>query len=162
MEKAKILDALGRKEEATTARKQALGIANAQQLYGYGRQLQREKRADEAFALYLSTAKKYPDYWLSHAGLARVYSSKGDFDNATKQMEMALAAAPDGAKYRRAGLNQTSAGEARHQSVSLDCRFAATVRGVVVVVATSRMTAVGLDLGLAHCLFASRFLGSYS
>ncbi len=104
MEKAKILDALGRKDEATTARNQALGIANAQQLYGYGRQLQREKRADEAFALYLSTAKKYPDFWLSHAGLARVYSSKGDFDNATKQMEMALTGAPDAAKTGVQGL----------------------------------------------------------
>jgi hypothetical protein len=98
MTKAKILDALGRKDEATVARNKALGMANAQQLYGYGRQLQREKRPDEAFALYLSTAKKYPDFWLSHAGLARVYSSKGDFDNATRQMEMALAGAPDPAK----------------------------------------------------------------
>jgi tetratricopeptide (TPR) repeat protein len=104
MTKAKILDALGRKDEATTARNKALGIANAQQLYGYGRQLQREKRQDEAFALYLSTAKKYPDFWLSHAGLARVYSSKGDFENATKQMEMALAGAPDQAKTGVQGL----------------------------------------------------------
>jgi tetratricopeptide (TPR) repeat protein len=104
MTKAQILDALGRKDEATSARNKALGIANAQQLYGYGRQLQREKRADEAFALFLSTAKKYPDFWLSHAGLARVYSSKGDFDNATKQMEMALAGAPDAAKTGVRGL----------------------------------------------------------
>ena len=104
MTKAKILDALGRKDEATTARNKALGIANAQQLYGYGRQLQREKRQDEAFALYLSTAKKYPDFWLSHAGLARVYSGKGDFENATKQMEMALAGAPDQAKTGVQGL----------------------------------------------------------
>jgi tetratricopeptide (TPR) repeat protein len=104
MTKAKILDALGRKDEATTARNKALGIANAQQLYGYGRQLQREKRQDEAFALYLSTAKKYPDFWLSHAGLARVYSGKGDFENATKQMEMALAGAPDQAKAGVQGL----------------------------------------------------------
>ena len=104
MEKAKILDDLNRKDEATSARNKALGIANAQQLYGYGRQLQREKHATEAFALYLSTAKKYPDYWLSHAGLARVYSSKGDFDSATKQMEMALTGAPDGAKSGVQGL----------------------------------------------------------
>jgi len=73
-------------------------------LYGYGRQLQREKRQDKAFALFLSTAKKYPDFWLSHAGLARVYSGKGDFDNATKQMELALAGAPDQAKTGVQGL----------------------------------------------------------
>jgi hypothetical protein len=36
--------------------------------------------------------------------LARVYSSKGDFDNATKQMEMALAGAPDAAKTGVRGL----------------------------------------------------------
>jgi hypothetical protein len=36
--------------------------------------------------------------------LARVYSSKGDFENATKQMEMALAGAPDQAKTGVQGL----------------------------------------------------------
>src|SRR5664279_2415340 len=53
---------------------------------------------------FISRLRRSPDYWLSHAGLARVYSSKGDFENATKQMEMALAGAPDQAKTGVQGL----------------------------------------------------------
>lgn len=104
MTKSKILDGLGEKTEATAAKEKALTLANAQQLYGYGRQLQREKRQDEAFAIYTSTAKKYPDNWLSHAGEARVYCSQGNFDAATKQMQLALAGAPDQAKPGIEGL----------------------------------------------------------
>ena len=52
----------------------------------------------EAFAIYKSMAKKYPDNWLSHAGLARVACGAGNYTEATKQMEMALAGAPDPAK----------------------------------------------------------------
>jgi tetratricopeptide (TPR) repeat protein len=98
MTKAKILDAMGQPAEAKAAKDKALAMATAPQLYGYGRQLQREKKPDEAFALYKTTAQKYPDNWLSHAGLARVYCSEGKYPDATKQMEMALAAAPDPAK----------------------------------------------------------------
>ena len=46
MNKAKILDALGRKEDATLYRSKALDKASALQLYFYGRQLQNEKKAD--------------------------------------------------------------------------------------------------------------------
>jgi tetratricopeptide (TPR) repeat protein len=71
--------------------------ASAQQLYFYGRQLQNEKKLDEAFALYRSNAKKYPDFWTSHVGLARVYSSQGNFDQAVKEMQAALTGVPDDA-----------------------------------------------------------------
>jgi hypothetical protein len=35
---------------------------------------------------------------LSHAGLARIACGEGNYDEATKQMQLALAGAPDGAK----------------------------------------------------------------
>ena len=38
------------------------------QLYFYGRQLQGEKKQEEALAVYRSNAKKFPDYWTSHLG----------------------------------------------------------------------------------------------
>src|SRR5213595_1581394 len=38
--KSQVLDALGRKNEAAATRNQAIGMANALQLHGYGRQLQ--------------------------------------------------------------------------------------------------------------------------
>jgi hypothetical protein len=98
MSKSRILDALDRKADATAFRGKALARANALQLYVYGRQLQGEKKADEAFALYRSNAKKFPDDWTSHLGMARVYSGQGDFDNAVKEMKVALGGAPDANK----------------------------------------------------------------
>ena len=103
MNKSKILDAMNRKDDATVARNQALDKASPLQLYFYGRQLQTEKKPDEAFALYRSNAKKFPDYWTSHMGLARVYSSQGDFDNAVKEVKLSLAGAPDSNKANLEG-----------------------------------------------------------
>jgi tetratricopeptide (TPR) repeat protein len=98
LNKSKILEAMGRTQEANAAREQALDKASALQLYFYARQLQAGKKLDEAFALYRSNAKKFPDYWTSHVGLARVYSGQGDFDNAVKEMQLALTTAPDSNK----------------------------------------------------------------
>jgi hypothetical protein len=97
MNKSRILEAMGRKDDATVALNKALEKASAQQLYFYGRQLQGEKKQEEAFALYRSNAKKFPDYWTSHVGLARVYSGQGDFDKAVKEMQAALTGVPDNA-----------------------------------------------------------------
>jgi Protein of unknown function (DUF2911) len=97
MNKSKILEAMGRRDDATTARSKALEMASAQQLYFYGRQLQSEKKQEEAFAIFRSNAKKFPDYWTSHVGLARVYSGQGDFDKAVKEMQSALTGVPDDA-----------------------------------------------------------------
>ena len=58
--KSHILEAMGRKDAATEFRNKALEKASPQQLYFYGRQLQGEKKQEEAFAVYRSTAKKYP------------------------------------------------------------------------------------------------------
>jgi tetratricopeptide (TPR) repeat protein len=98
MNKSKVLEAMGRKPDADSFRAKALDKANALQLYIYGRQLQGEKKQDEALAIYQSTAKKFPDYWTTHLGLARVYSAKGDFDNAAKELKLSLKDAPDANK----------------------------------------------------------------
>lgn len=104
MSKSKILEAMGRKQDADTFRAQALDKANALQLYVYGRQLQGDKKQDEAMAIYRSNAKKFPDYWTSHLGLARVYSAQGDFDNAVKEVKSSLVGAPDANKSALEGL----------------------------------------------------------
>jgi len=98
MDKSKILEAMGRKQDAGAFRTKALDMANALQLYVYARQLQGEKKQDEAIAVYRSTAKKFPDYWTTHLGLARVYSAQGDFDNAVKEVKLSLSGAPDANK----------------------------------------------------------------
>jgi tetratricopeptide (TPR) repeat protein len=97
LNKSRILETLGRKDAATEFRNKALEKGSALQLYFYGRQLQRDKKQDEAFAVYRSNAKRFPDYWTTHVGLARVYSGQGDFDNAVKEIQSALAGVPDDA-----------------------------------------------------------------
>ena len=54
MTKAQVLDALNRKDEATTSRNKALAMANAVQLHSYARQLQIGGKQAEAFAMKLS------------------------------------------------------------------------------------------------------------
>jgi tetratricopeptide (TPR) repeat protein len=98
MSKSHILEALGRPQDAAVFRTKALDVANALQLYVYARQLQAEKKQDEALAIYRSTAKKFPDYWTTHMGMARVYSAQGDFDNAVKEVKLSLVSAPDSNK----------------------------------------------------------------
>lgn len=96
--KSQILDAMGRKDDAETAKKQALARATAAQLYGYGRQLQAQGKQDQAFDLFRQAAKKDPNDWLVHDGNARLYSAQGDFPNALKEAKLSLAGAPDNQK----------------------------------------------------------------
>jgi tetratricopeptide (TPR) repeat protein len=98
MSKSRVLDAMGRKGDAMVLRNEALERANALQLYFYARQLQGDKKQDEAFALYRSNAKKFPTDWTSHLGLARVYSGQGDFDSAVREIKTSLGGAPDANK----------------------------------------------------------------
>ncbi|HEV3208051.1 MAG TPA: DUF2911 domain-containing protein [Terriglobales bacterium] len=98
MTKSKVLDALGRKEEASTARNKALAMANAVQMHTYARQLQNDGKQAEAFAIFKDNAKKNPDQWVVHVGLSRMYSAQGDFASAAKEMTTAIAGAPDGQK----------------------------------------------------------------
>jgi hypothetical protein len=104
MNKSRILDELGRKEDATQFRGKALDMGNSLQLYVYGRQLQGEKKQDEAWKIYQSNAKKFPDYWTSHLGMARVYSAKGDFEGAVKEVKLSLNGAPEANKSALEGL----------------------------------------------------------
>jgi hypothetical protein len=102
--KSKALTALNRKDDAAMAQKRALELATPLQVHLYGRQLQGEKRSDEAFAIFRDNAQKHPDQWFVHSGLARIYCSQGKFDDAAKEMKLALASAPDNQKTYVDGL----------------------------------------------------------
>ena len=104
MTKANVLKALNRSDESETAKKKALELANPLQTHLYARQLQAEKHQDEAFAIFRDNAKKHPDQWFVHTGLARIYSSQGKWDDAAKEMKLAVAAAPDSQKVYLGGL----------------------------------------------------------
>jgi hypothetical protein len=93
--KSRILDAMGKKEEGAAALSKALDKASAVQLYVYARGLQRQKQQDKAFELYRRGYKQFPDSWISHVGMARVNSGSGNFDEAAKEMKLAMVSAPD-------------------------------------------------------------------
>ena len=96
--KSQILEAMGRKDDSEVAKKQALDRATAAQLYYYGRQLQGQGKQDQAFDLFRQAAKKDPNDWVVHDGTARIYSSKGDYGAALKEIKITLAGAPDNQK----------------------------------------------------------------
>jgi tetratricopeptide (TPR) repeat protein len=102
--KSKALAALNRKDEAATAQKKALDLASPLQMHMFARQLQGEKRSEEAFAIYRENAKKHPDQWFVHTGLARMYCAQGKFDDAANEMKVAHATAPDRQKSYLDGL----------------------------------------------------------
>jgi tetratricopeptide (TPR) repeat protein len=104
MTKSKALAALNRKDEAMAAQKKALDMASPLQIHMYARQLQGEKRSDEAFVIFRENAKKHPDQWYVHSGMARIYCSQGKFDDAAKEMKLALAGAPENQKTYVDGL----------------------------------------------------------
>jgi hypothetical protein len=102
--KSKVLAALNRKEEAAAAQKKALDFASPLQIHMYARQLQGEKRSEEAFAIFRENARKHPDQWFVHTGLARMYCAQGKFDDTAREMKLAMAGAPDNQKSYLDGL----------------------------------------------------------
>ncbi len=104
--KSKVLIALNRKDDADVAQKKALELASPLQVHLFARGLQAEKKNEEAFAIFRDNAKKHPDLWFTHTGLARVYSSQGKFDDAAKEMKLSLAVAPDNQKSYLDGLEK--------------------------------------------------------
>jgi tetratricopeptide (TPR) repeat protein len=93
--KSQILEALGKKDEAKVAHDKAVEIATPIQLHQYAFQLKGQKKDTEAYAVWKKNFQQHPDMWFTHSGMARVYSSQGDFDNAVKEMKLAEAAAPE-------------------------------------------------------------------
>jgi hypothetical protein len=94
------LQTMLKKPEAQATRDEAMKLASATQLYFYGRGLQGEKRPNEAFAIFREVAKRFPEHWLAHMGLAREAVNNKDFATATKELTAAgkLATAADDKK----------------------------------------------------------------
>jgi tetratricopeptide (TPR) repeat protein len=104
MTKSQVLTALGRNDEAKVASDRALSMANALQLHVYARGLQTSGKTEEAYKIFQENAKRNPQNWVVHVGMARMYSGKGDFSNASKEIATALTTAPDGQKQPLQGL----------------------------------------------------------
>jgi hypothetical protein len=102
--KSEILEAQGKKQEAEATKAKAFELASGYQLHAYGRGLQAQKKQEEGFAVFQINIKKRPNEWYTHGEIARIASAKGDFTTAAKEMNLALASAPDIAKTQIQGL----------------------------------------------------------
>src|SRR5438067_1830013 len=96
--KADLLKALNRTDEAKTTWNHALEIAQAPQLYSYGRQLQNQKRGAEAMEIFKEVAKRFPQGVYGNLAQARIKSAGGDFAGAANDAKQAQAAAPTDAQ----------------------------------------------------------------
>ena len=93
--KAQILEKLGRTDEAVALMKEALPLANMNEMHQYARSLVGMKKNKEAMDVFQANYKKNPAQFTTLVGLARGFSANGDFKNALKYAEQALPLAPD-------------------------------------------------------------------
>jgi hypothetical protein len=94
---ARAQDAAGKTAEATATRDKALShrTAGPTDLHQYGRQLMGQGKNEEALKVFELNAKRHPNQWPVHVGLARGYSAVGRYKDALKHAKLALAQAPD-------------------------------------------------------------------
>jgi tetratricopeptide (TPR) repeat protein len=92
--KITILTAMNKMDAVPPVQKRALELASPLQMHNYARGLQIAGKQAEAFEIFRSNAQKNPTNWVTHVGLARVYSGEGKFDQALKEIDIAAAGAP--------------------------------------------------------------------
>jgi tetratricopeptide (TPR) repeat protein len=87
----------GKAEEArkTMDRAVAHPTAGPADLHRYGRQLQTQGKKEDAMRIFELNAKKHPDVWPVHLGLARGHAALGRTKEALAEARLALAQAPD-------------------------------------------------------------------
>ncbi len=95
MTKSQLLDSIGKKDEAATVHSLALNHGKIIELYLYGRQLITDNHPDEAMSAFKIMAEKYPGNFYTDVGLTRIYSAKGDFNNAIINAKNAATHAPN-------------------------------------------------------------------
>lgn len=91
--KSNVLAALNRPADSETARRRAIDFGSAEQLRDYGIELLKTDR-EAAFTVFRENARKHPEAWQAHEGLARMDSAQGKFAEGVKEVQLALASAP--------------------------------------------------------------------
>jgi Protein of unknown function (DUF2911) len=112
-------DAAGKTAEAKATREKAWAhpTASVIDLHQAGRQLQQQGKKEDALRIWELNAKRYPNTWPVHVGLARGYSAAGRYKDALKHAKLALAQAPDDANRQnlQAGIKKLEEGKDMNQ-----------------------------------------------
>ncbi|HVV54030.1 MAG TPA: DUF2911 domain-containing protein [Mucilaginibacter sp.] len=93
--KAMVLQAMGKDQESADVMKKAYPYGNMNELYFYARGLTRMKKGQQALEAFKFAYDKYPNQFLTNAGMARGYSAVGDYKKALTYALKAQAQAPD-------------------------------------------------------------------
>ena len=113
---SRIQTANGHTEEAAKTLDRALNHPTTTPLdiHLYGRQLLAEKKPAEALKVFQANAKRNPNVWPVHVGLARGYAATGRAKEALAEAKLALPQAPDDAnrKALEAMIQKLEAGQA--------------------------------------------------
>src|SRR5688572_992260 len=75
--------------------KKTIVFASTNEIHQYGRQLLQQKKNKEALEIFKTNFQKNPNQFTTLMGLVRGYSANGDYKNALKYANQALAVAPD-------------------------------------------------------------------
>jgi hypothetical protein len=105
---ANLADALaagGKAGEALATRRQAWDhpTTSVFELHAEGRKLIAQGEKDLALEVFELNARRHPDAWPVHVGLARGHAAKGDAQRALEHAKKALAQAPDDVNRRSLG-----------------------------------------------------------
>lgn len=94
---AQAQEGAGKTAEAKASYDKAINHPTARpiDIHGYARQLLAAGKKAEALAAWELNAKRYPNQWPVHVGLARGLSANGRYKEALKEAKLALAQAPD-------------------------------------------------------------------
>ena len=95
--KAQVLDAMGKSDDAEAVMQKALDhpSATAFQIHGYGRQLIAQGKPDKALAVFEYNYEKFEGAWPTAVGMARGLSAVGRYSDALPYAEKAAEQAPD-------------------------------------------------------------------
>lgn len=112
-------DAAGKPADATATREKAINHRSAgpTEIHGYARQLLNQGKKEDALRVWELNAKRHPNVWPVHVGLARGYSAVGRYKDALKHAKLALAQAPDDLNRRtlEAGIKKLEEGKDMNQ-----------------------------------------------
>ena len=94
---AELQAANGKADDSRKTLERAVNHATAGpvDIHRYGRQLLLQGRKDEALRVFELNAKRHPNVWPVHVGLARGYAAVGRTKEALAEARLALAQAPD-------------------------------------------------------------------
>ena len=92
--KANLLRATGRTAEADTIMKQAIAIANENELNLYGYNLMNAGQHDKAIEIFILNTKRFPNSANTFDSLGEAYATKGDKKNAIASFKKSLSMNP--------------------------------------------------------------------